>query len=131
MRSIIHPRHYESQRQIYRLLCTIEESTESQAANNEVVDTWTAVPSMTALPCTVANIAGTNTVLSKEKRKRDYTAVMEHYQLSFTRLLPGLEIGMRARVATSANTTEIYNILGVDHDSQGSVTRARCEKVGV
>lgn len=130
LNQIMHPKLHTSQ-QFYAHLVTIQEATESKRPNHEVQDTWSDVPSLTALECIFANVAGDGQQAIQERERAKWTAVTEDYRLKLAGLYPGITVGMRAVVRTKppVSIVGIYDITGVDHGSQGDVTRLRLEEV--
>ncbi len=129
--SILHPRLHTSQN-FHRHLVTIQEATESKAVNHEVRDAWSDVPLLTALPCIFANVAGDGQQVVQERDGAEHATITEDYRLKLTSLYPAITVGMRAVVRFSHpphDITGIYDIIGVDHGSQGDVTRLRLELV--
>lgn len=132
VRTIFHPRLHTSQRAVYRHLVTIQEATETKAVNHEVRDAWADVPLLTALPCTFANVAGDGPQGVQERAGSEHVTITKDYRLKLAGLYPAITEGMRAVVRFSHpphDITGIYDIVGVDHGSQGDVTRLRLEQV--
>lgn len=130
-RRIIHPRYYNNQPNIYIQRAKVEQAIERQADNGEVMNDWVVV--VDNVPCVFSNLAGLGTPERKESRTPTHTAVQENYHLSLTALYTQITIGMRVTVTEPEKSIppRTYNIVGVDHDSQSSVTRLRLDKVGV
>lgn len=132
VRTIMHPRLHAAQRSIYRHLVTIQEATETKRPNHEVKDTWADKPLLTSIPCILANVAGDGAQNVQEVKRAKFTAVTEDYRLKLDGLYPAITKGMQAVVKFIHPPHSIvgtYNIIGVDHGSQGDVTRLRLEKV--
>ena len=130
-RRIIHPRYYSNQPSIYIQRAEIQRAIERQMLSGEVVNEW--VPVLDNLPCVFSNLAGLGTPERKENRTPDHTEVQENFHLSFTNIYTYIQLGMRVIVSEPDKNVPptIYNIVGIDHDSQSSVTRLRLEKVSV
>lgn len=129
--TLFHPRLHTSQT-FHRHLVTIQTATESQAVNHEVTDTWADEPLLTALPCIFANVAGDGAQGVQEHDGAEHVTITKDYRLKLTGLYPAITEGMRAVVRFSHpphDITGIYDIIGVDHGSQGDVTRLRLELV--
>lgn len=129
--TVLHPRLHTSQT-FHRHLVTMQSATETKRPNHEIRQTWADEPLLTALPCVFANVAGDGPQAVQERDGTEYVTVTEDYRLKLTDLYPAIEVGMRAVVRFSHpphDLTGIYDIIGVDHGSQGDVTRLRLEKV--
>lgn len=134
---VVHPRHFDPVRPFfYRQVCTIQKLNESQGYNGEILEgdsQWQDV--LVGLPCILANFPGLGSPEERENMMVDHTAVTENWHVSFTTPQPSIDVGMRANIVyylnqqTGESKQGTFDIIGVETDSQGLVTRCKLEVI--
>lgn len=120
--SIVHPLIPETLGPVFPSLCTIQEVVETQAANGEIVRTWTDREDVKAVACIFATAA------HDETRLADYTSVRLDQVCDLVGFYPQIQVGDRAQIVFANQSPTAWNITGVKFDSQSEYTRLEVEQ---
>ena len=99
-------------------LCTIQYSIESTSTSGHRTSAWGDTASLTDIPCRIA------TAGASEPRKPNMTYTINTYVIVLKGHYPAITTLMRVRIVAVS-----YNILSVEHDSQGLTTRLIAELI--
>lgn len=123
---IAHPRLFERlERTFYPSVVTVEEPAGSRDSYGDEIQTWSAVPSATAIRASIAP-ATIQSAQDVEARLDAFTRFSETHEATLAGYYPAITLTSRL-VEHDAGRT--YWIVGVEHDSQHSHTRLRLEEV--
>ncbi|MEE9401254.1 MAG: head-tail adaptor protein [Dehalococcoidia bacterium] len=121
---LIHPRMLPSlTTTFYVSLCTIQESTPTRDAGGQPILAWANLAGHVDLECSIAPISP-GSPEAAEKHRPDGTIVIATHHLTFASIYTSIFPNMRAVAAGVA-----FDILSVEHDSHGTMTRLRLEIV--
>lgn len=104
---------------------TVQEPDDTRAADGEKAPNWFDVVGLVDLPCALANVSGRGIQAIQRRRGDSHSTRSESYRLMFPERYTQITKLMRI-----VSDGVAYEIVGVDHGSQGSVTRLRLEIVG-
>jgi len=107
----------------YVSLCTIQESTPTRDASGQPILAWSDLAGHIDLPCIIAPISP-GSPEAAEMHRPDGTIVKATHHLSLPDIYTSIFPDMRA-VVSGVN----FDILSVEHDSHGTLTRFRMEVV--
>lgn len=105
----------------YRQAVTIQQATETQGSDGEIVQAWADVPGLVDLPCQVSPVTAER---SYERRLPDHTYQRATHKINVAGHYPAIVETMRAVVGGTA-----YDILLVTQTSQGDHTELVVELV--
>jgi len=97
---------------------TIQSRTDTRDSYGQPIPAWANVVALTSLPCRIAAVS------ADERPGPDKTIVTVSHHISIAGHYPAITVLMRA-VAGGVN----YNIVAVEHDSEGVTTRLRVKLV--
>ena len=124
MVSLLHPRMLSSlEAMFYLSTCTIQESTATRDAYGQPILAWANLAGHVDLACSFAPISPGSPEAAEIKRA-DGTIVKATHHIAFPALYTSILPTMRA-VAFGFN----FDILAVEFDSHGIMTRLRVERV--
>ena len=113
MSNIVNPRMLERLTpHFYRQRCTIEKGTSTRNSSGEPILTWSTLSDHAAIPCHLAPVRG------RETPGANLTVAEATHTALLNGLYPDVTIQHRAKVDQVA-----YNIVAVEKDSQGAMTR--------
>jgi head-tail adaptor len=118
MASIIHPGMLAALSDFFPSTCTIQQNTPEQDAYGEPIADWDDLAGHVDIPCQISPAGGREVKLANQTY-----AVASHaiaLQGSYTTITPAMRV-------TSGGAT--YDILAVESDSQGVMTRLLCQVV--
>lgn len=110
----------------YASTCTIQEATETPNDYNEPIASWSAVSGLANVACAIAPAVPFSVLGDRETSRPLAEVTTDQYWISFPAYYT--QITTKMRVLASDGST-VYDILAVDHDSQGVMTRLSAKKV--
>jgi head-tail adaptor len=110
----------------YPSTITIQQDAGGQDTAGQPTANWVNLANHVNLPCAVAPISP-GIPEAREDRTRTETVAIATTHIALRGYYPAITTLMRA-VVTGGRT---YDILGVEHDSQGKTTRLKCEVVSL
>jgi head-tail adaptor len=102
---------------------TIQQRTDTADTYGQMIPSWANVVALTTLPCRIAVSSGPSPDIA-ERPGADKTIVTVSHQISIAGYYPAITVLMRA-VVGGVN----YDIVAVEHDSEGVTTRLRVKLV--
>jgi len=115
---LFHPKLLDNLGSFFNSTCTIQEYTETQDELGEPIKTWLDKADHIDIPCAIAPSGG------QEVKRPDMTYVVSSHHLTLRGNYPAITEDMRAVVAGKT-----YDILLVEHDSRGLMTRLTVQVV--
>ena len=110
---------------------TIQEATEAQNSDGQIIRTWADIETLKMLPCAVQAI-GAMSIEIQEDRQADITSTRRTWHVTIQGHY-GNQINDTQRVQIfklrddDAEHLMALNIIGVENDSHSMMTRLRCE----
>lgn len=118
---IVHPGLLATLDDFYPSTGTVQQSTPTQSASGELIDSWSDLAEHVDLPC---RIVPATWRAGLEERLPEKTIVVETHTVALRGHYSDITEAMRF---VSGGT--VYNILRVEHDGQSATTRLKVELV--
>lgn len=125
-RSLFSSRRLERLVNFYPDTCQIQEATETVSTMGSVSASWTAVEGLEDVGCKIAPRFFDQPGGARENRREEITTQTRQFHIALNGHFPGIRAEMRA-----VSGSRTFDILGVEHDSHGTMTRLNCEIVEV
>ena len=124
LNTIIHPLLQQSLPRVYPSFVTIQTAVETQGNDNSIDEDWEDAPGLEVLKGILAAAS------ANEIRLASLTNVTITHVLDLQDYHPEIDQTFRVLVSRAIGETEqIFNIMGVKHDSQASSSRIELEEV--
>ena len=117
-RSLIHPRMLSKLGSFYPSRCSIQRAMVTKDSYGQDIPSWLDFGAYVNIPCAVSPSGG------QEVTRPDMTVVVSSHTIALAGYCPAITTAHRAVVDGTS-----YNILSVERDQLGSMTRLRCQIV--